>query len=361
MSPTVARLRLDYLATDDLANRLSQVPESVLGGFCFGHPSTALAAGDVPLLSVDMALASAEGAVCEIWRCDGALTSGRQGAIRYREGTHFLFGCVDLEEVRLDELRDVGPQSGRTPLQSATEAAYQAIFELLEGRDFPSILRAWNYFPEINAESDQIERYRQFNIGRQEAFLANKRPVVSNVPAACALGSAGGGLQIAFLATRETVVGIENPRQVSAYHYPSQYGPRSPTFARAALANLDGANVLFVSGTASIVGHQSLHIGDVAAQTRECLQNIAAVVGEANRVSGQARFRLDELAFKVYVRQMQHAAEVRRVMMDIIGAPVSALFLQADICRSDLLVEIEASGGHAVTPVCAISDAAGGE
>ena len=34
--------------------------------------------------------------------------------------------------------------------------------------------------------------------------------------------------------------------------------------------------------------------------------------------------------------------------MQFIGAPVSAVFLQADVCRADLLVEIEASGGHAI-------------
>lgn len=354
MSPAAAQLRVEYLAGDDLADRVRQRPDSVLGGFCFGRFARPLDSDGVPLLSVDMALPSADGAVCEIWHGDGALVSGRQGAIRYRQGATLLFACLDL-----NEQDDVAPQPGQTPLQAATEAAYQAVFKLLDERDFPTILRAWNYFPAINDESHQIERYRQFNIGRQQAFLAHNRPVASNVPAACALGTAAGGLQIAVMATRAKVVGIENPRQVSAYHYPSQYGPRSPTFARAGLVSLGGRDVLFVSGTASIVGHETLHIGDVAAQTRECLQNIAAVVSEANRVSGQARFRLDELAFKVYVRQLEHTAAVRRVMMDIIGAPLSALFLQADICRSDLLVEIEASGGHAMTPAGALTDAAG--
>ncbi|MFP5419170.1 MAG: hypothetical protein ACLGHA_08445 [Gammaproteobacteria bacterium] len=353
MNPAAAQLRVEYVAADGVAERVRRTPGSVLGGFCFGCSARPLDAGEVPMLTVDMALPSAAGAVCEIWHGDDALVSGRQGAIRYRQGATFLFACLDL-----DEPDDVAPQLGQTPLQAATEAAYRAVFELLDERGFPAILRAWNYFPAINAESHQIERYRQFNVGRQQAFLAHDRPVVSNVPAACALGSATGGLQIAVLATRAQVAGIENPRQVSAYHYPSQYGPRAPTFARGGLARLDGRDVLFVSGTASIVGHQSLHIGDVAAQTRECLRNIAVVVSEANRVSEQARFRLDELAFKVYVRQPDHAAEVRRVMTEIVGAPVSALFLQADICRSDLLVEIEASGGHAVTPLPVISLAA---
>lgn len=108
--------------------------------------------------------------------------------------------------------------------------------------------------------------------------------------------------------------------------------------------------MLFISGTASIVGHQTLHHGDVAAQTRECLHNIAAIVAEANRQAPDAGFRLDQLAYKVYFRHPENLATVRREMAQFIGAPVSAVFLQADVCRAELLVEIEASGGHASGP-----------
>jgi enamine deaminase RidA (YjgF/YER057c/UK114 family) len=281
-----------------------------------------------------------EEAICEVWHSPEPLESGRHGPIRYRQGETLMFGSVSLDEA--------APHDARAPLQTTTEAAYQAIFELLEARGYSTVLRFWNYFPAINRESHTMERYRQFNIGRQDAFLAHGRSVIDNVPAACALGSAGGGLQIAFLATRANVVGVENPRQLSAYHYPSQYGPRSPTFARAGRVKLGGRDMLFISGTASIVGHQTLHHGDVAAQTRECLHNIAAIVAEANRQAPGAEFRLDQLAYKVYVRHAENLATVRREMAQFIGAPVSAVFLQADVCRADLMVEIEASGGHAI-------------
>lgn len=345
MKPEAEMLRLEGLPASRLAGRTRDELGSVLGGVCFSHPALPVDTVDLPLLAVDMALPAAEDAHCEIWHSDEPLTAGQQGAIRYRQGETLLFGRMSLDEAAVE-----APQDGRSPLQAATAAAYRAIFGLLEARGYPSLLRVWNYFPAINAESHRIERYRQFNIGRQEAFLAHGRPVIDNVPAACALGSAAGGLDIAFLATRAKVVGIENPRQISAYHYPGQYGPRTPTFARAGLVNLGGREVLFISGTASIVGHQTLHHGDVAAQTRECLQNIVAVVDEANRVAPGAGFSLDTLAYKVYVRDMKDLATVRQAMTAFIGGPVAAVFLQADICRADLLVEIEASGGHATVP-----------
>lgn len=338
-------LRLEYLSASQLGQQDQDWRNSVLGGACFSHPAAAFDAVELPLLSVDMILPPGAEAFCEVWHCNEALQSGRHGDISYRQGDTLLFGCLSL-----DEADEPAPPSARAPLQKLTESAYQKIFELLEARGYQSVLRFWNYFPAINQTSHAMERYRQFNVGRQDAFLAQGRAVIGNVPAACALGSAGGGLHIAFLASRAVATGIENPRQVSAYNYPSQYGPRSPSFSRAGLSNLAGRDVLFISGTASIVGHQTMHNGDVTAQTRESLRNIAAVLAEANRVATCQHgdgFRLNDLAYKVYVRHPEDLAAVRREMEAFIGAPASAVFLQADVCRADLLVEIEASGGHA--------------
>jgi chorismate lyase/3-hydroxybenzoate synthase len=341
--PAEAILQLELVPASRLSRQIGDGPGSVLGGMCFSHAAVPPIAADLPFLAVDMGLLQGQEAMCEVWHSHEPLQSGRHGAIRYRQGDTLLFGCVSLDEA-------AAGADARTPLQAATEAAYQSVFELLETRGYNNVLRFWNYFPAINRESHGIERYRQFNIGRQDAFLAHGRSVVDKVPAACALGSAGGGLHIAFLATREKVVGVENPRQLSAYHYPSQYGPRSPTFARAGLVKLGGRDMLFISGTASIVGHQTLHDGDVLAQTRETLKNIEAIVAEASRLAPGAGFRLDQLAYKVYVRRPEDLDAVRREMAKFIGAPVSVVFLQADVCRASLLVEIEASGGHAVGP-----------
>ncbi len=338
-------LSLEYLPVNRIGHQGADWRSSVLGGACFSHPVIPVDEDDLPLMAVSMFPPPGEAAICEIWHSRETLVSGRHGDIRYREGATLLFGCLCLDESAGNAAADA---DARSPLQTLTEAAYQDIFQLLEARGFQSVLRFWNYFPAINQESHAMERYRQFNAGRQDAFLAQGRSVIGNVPAACALGSAGGGLHIAFLASRATASCIENPRQVSAYHYPSQYGPRSPSFSRAGLVELAGRDVLFISGTASIVGHRSMHAGDVAAQTRECLFNIASVVEEANRQAENAKFHLGGLAYKIYVRHANDIAAVRREIELFIGAPVPAVYVQADVCRADLLVEIEASGGHAI-------------
>jgi enamine deaminase RidA (YjgF/YER057c/UK114 family) len=150
-------------------------------------------------------------------------------------------------------------------------------------------------------------------------------------------------LQIYFIASHVRPLPIENPRQVSAFHYPSKYGPKSPTFARAVVLPIEPEPLLLISGTASIVGHESVHHGDVAAQTLETITNLSALVGAANQRIGRTAFSLDHLAYRIYIRRQADFATVRAVFETKLGAS-SRHEVRADICRPDLLVEIEASG-----------------
>jgi enamine deaminase RidA (YjgF/YER057c/UK114 family) len=102
--------------------------------------------------------------------------------------------------------------------------------------------------------------------------------------------------------------------------------------------------VLFVSGTASIVGHASMHPTDVVAQTRETMTNIKAVLAEANRLANQPGFDLSSLHYKVYVRYPAELEKIRTELTQCVGDTLKAVYLQADVCRQELLLEIEATG-----------------
>ncbi len=308
----------------------------VLGGALLG-PGLAVAP-DWPAQRLPAPLfGSAEPGWQEIWTYDGPpALDGRTGDIRWRRAGDLLYGVLEVDEAAF--------ASAERPLQAASEAAYRSLFALLDELGLPHLWRVWNYLAGINHETHGLERYRQFNIGRHEAFLACRRGAIGNVPAACALGLAAGPLSIAFLAADRPALPIENPRQVSAYHYPADYGPRSPTFSRAALAYPPGRELLLVSGTASIVGHQTVHPGDAAGQCRESLANIAALLAEAGR-RGRGTYALADLSYRVYVRHAADFPAIREVFAAACGT-AEAVFVQADICRADLLVEIEAMAAH---------------
>jgi enamine deaminase RidA (YjgF/YER057c/UK114 family) len=252
-----------------------------------------------------------------------------------------LFGRLVLAE---PASASSGPD-GPTVLQQVTAQAYAHVFAALDGLGYPNLLRIWNYFAEINRATPQGERYHEFNTARRQAFLRARRVIEGQVPAACALGSAPGSpLVIYFLASASAARSLENPRQVSAFRYPAEYGPDSPTFSRAVLAAPMSGNCLLTSGTASILGHSTAHGGNVAAQTRESISNIVELVAEANRVSGARRYSIEDLQYKVYVRHATDLSEIRRELVLLLPARCPITYLQADICRRDLLVEIEAVG-----------------
>ncbi len=285
-------------------------------------------------------LGSAAGSWQETWLAGQIVTCGNDEGVAWCRAGQLLYGVIDLDEA------DFPDQADCSPLQAASCEAYRRIFRLLDAQGLPHLWRVWNYLADINRESHGLERYRQFNIGRQDAFLEGRRGATGNVPAACAIGLAGGPLSIAFMAGDSPAVPIENPRQVSAYNYPADYGPRSPTFSRAALVYPPGQEIFFISGTASIVGHRTLHPDDVVAQTREALANIAAVVAEANRLCRGPAYVLDALSYRVYVRHAADFPRVRETLAPLIGTSAEIVYVQADICRHDLLLEIEAMASH---------------
>ena len=337
-----AGLHLDYVS---LAEYQAARWGDVLGVATFnGAPDSAPGAAEIPVAQVSTAVLPGSGHVYEVWRCDTPATSGRRHQVRFRGTADMLFGCIALTEAPV-ATATAGRGSQHSPLHQATTQAYREICATLDAENYPYLLRVWNYLPDINRDSHGTERYRQFNTARQQVLRECGRSLAGNVPAASALGAASDSpVVVYFLAGRTAPTFLENPRQVSAYHYPQQYGRHSPVFSRATLLRHSGGVALLISGTASIVGHRSLHIGDTAAQTRETLANIEALLAEANRVARGARFELGALAFKVYVRRPADLPVIKAELAAALGAGTKVIYLQADICRQDLLVEIEAAG-----------------
>ncbi len=344
----------------------------LLGGVCHGAPSVltaqrrsdpALNDGVLPVATPVLGQAPGGGDACLYRRIysDRPVQAGERGAIRFRTDGDFVFGVVQAETA----------PGERPHLEADARRVYDGIFELLRALGTAAPLRlwrVWNYLSDINRADGPLERYRQFNVGRAAAFDAHwawqraaglaDDAASQRIPAACGIGTVDGAppngstLAVAFLASALPFVQLENPRQVSAYRYPSAYGPASPTFSRAILAPIDppvgAASVqLYISGTASIVGHQTVHPGDAAAQCGESLRNIGVLLEQANRrlaPGAVAPLRIEQMDSLVYVRHERDFDAIRGIVAKAIGRDARVHYVQADICRDDLLVEIESTG-----------------
>jgi len=289
-----------------------------------------------PVVSSGLPVLGNGSALIELWLgCEPVVTS-QCGPFRIACDRAFFFAAAKLA---------LSPQDA---IAAPTRRLYEALTQALAASACPHLLRVWNVIPELNMREDLTppsapdhERYRQFCLGRHEGLLP--RLECERLPAASAIGSRGEGFALWLLAAREPGRQVENPRQLSAYRYPERYGPRSPSFARATLLAGAEDDLLFVAGTASIVGHESRHCGDDAdsarRQAEEALRNIDALLEQAIGAGMRRAHRGGWL--KVYLRDARHYPVVRETLARWApGIPV--LCLRADICRSDLNVEIEA-------------------
>lgn len=304
------------------------------GGFYFGEraPVESLPNGVVPLEMPVLGASNVAG--CEIWLSGSGASFEQVGNIRFvRDGT-MVFGYISL------------PEPLDANLEELTYSAYDEILQFVRTLGDQHLWRLWNYFRDINELTSGLERYRVFNIGRQRAYDSADDLLKVGMPAASAIGLRKGGLSVAFIAGKQQAQLIENPRQISAFKYPECYGPKSPSFSRAGLIDLGQSKLLLVSGTASIVGHESLNQDNPFAQTLTSLQNIQLVVSEAEKLAA-SRFSLQDMLYRVYVRNEVDCLSVENAFAEFFGDAsilMDVHYVLGDICRSELLVEIEASG-----------------
>lgn len=228
---------------------------------------------------------------------------------------------------------------------------YEIYLNFLELTKHWNLFRIWNYVPYINEETEGLENYKSFCKGRSlafETFYGQKFNV--KLPAASAVGINDNKLVLYFIAGKIPTTHIENPEQVPAFYYPSQYGPRSPSFARGTLVKQNGKWVGYLSGTASIKNHASVTLRNISEQFHTTFDNMKLVFERMGFLEGMNYYgSLPDPAkydrtFKVYLRHQEDADYIQNLFAQSIWASEDdhIIYLQADICRSELDIEIEA-------------------
>jgi len=306
------------------------LPRDVLGAVTFRdrplrhNDPRCVRVGLKPLLGAD---------VIEVWHASGPVNIGFDGIVRYAADPNHMLGAIEVDERRYGGVA------------AAAEAAYSALSRFVAGSRHPHLLRIWNYLDGINQGDGDNERYKLFCSGRAAGLRALNPMRDDRFPAATCIGRRDGDptLQVYWLAGRVPGVPLENPRQISAYRYPREYGPTPPSFSRAMLAS---DRLVFISGTASIVGHETLHLGDVRRQTDETFTNLANVLQRAAGLAPGITPRLGtESLLKIYLRDESLLPAVESLVRDHLPAHTPLVILHADVCRAELLIEVDCLHG----------------
>lgn len=331
LAARLPRLRVDYVAAS--ADQVL-ADDTVLAVFGFG--SAAPVHDDPRYLRI--ALEPYGVAPLEVWRGQAPVARGRDGEVRWADDGALLFGAIELDETRL--------AAGGGDIGAAAERAYTRLREFTAARGYPHMLRIWNYLDGITEGEADDERYKRFCVGRA---LGLGTVEAGTLPAATAIGRAQdqspSRLQVYWLAARQPGTPLENPRQLSAYRYPRQYGPQPPSFARAMLP--PGDLPLLLSGTAAITGHQSQHVDSTLAQLDETLANFDSLLdaARARRPSLPARFGAHS-PLKIYVRDRDDLPLIAAALEQRLAPTVPRLLLQATVCRRELRLEIDGCHGE---------------
>jgi enamine deaminase RidA (YjgF/YER057c/UK114 family) len=241
--------------------------------------------------------------------------------------------------------------------RKAAAEAFEKMAALLslEGLSFNNIVRQWNYIGNILEVHDGYQNYQVFNEVRSEYY--SKYRTVGGFPAATGIGMKHSGVYIDFCAISGNnnlmIKAINNPNQVNAYQYSQRVlkgfitkgksVKNPPQFERALFLNNHLSKTLFISGTASIIGQETIGKEDVIEQTLVTIENINKLKDGAyiGQVTGQELLSGKCAVIRVYIRNQNDFSEVRRICEEHFpGAP--SVFIESDICRDDLLVEIEA-------------------
>jgi chorismate lyase / 3-hydroxybenzoate synthase len=237
----------------------------------------------------------------------------------------------------------VGAGTGGAGLSSATQVIYDSLFRILDAAPELHLYRIWNYVPFINHETDGMENYRHFNVGRWDAFRMRFGDHCSpNMPAASAVGIEESAIVVAFLAGTAPVTYIENPEQVPAYDYPAAYGPRPPSFSRCAVVHDEtkATSTAYLSGTASVKGHTTVAADCLDTQLRTTIDNIGILRAQLNIPVNATDLTT---TWRAYVRDPDDAPRILELLCEALPSctPDNLNIVQASICRAPLRVEVE--------------------
>jgi enamine deaminase RidA (YjgF/YER057c/UK114 family) len=274
------------------------------------------------------------------------------------------FLAPDVVSVTYDGLRwihlgGITPPVGVTSSYEQSQHVFAEMANRLKfaGASFRDVVRTWLYTGNITCLENGIERYRELNRARTEFFEAQHAQACMPLgpdaeiryPASTGIGMASPNIDVGCLALQTIrrdvqLLTLENPRQTAAFDYDASFSIKSPKFSRAMAVVIGDYVTTWVSGTASIVDSESVYLGDAARQTEQTIDNIQNLIARENfarhGVLGAGAELSDLAKVRVYIKRLEDYEACREVCERRFGA-IPTIYAQADVCRPELLVEIE--------------------
>ncbi|MDO9633725.1 MAG: PTS cellobiose transporter subunit IIC [Paludibacter sp.] len=274
----------------------------------------------------------------------------------YKQKNKLHYLLIENEESRMLILDHVRSSSLISSVTEQSSEIFSIIESVLEDEQMQveNIIRQWNYIGDITEDEVGVQCYHAFNEARS-VFYDKGNWTCCGYPAATGIGMEMKGVFVSLIALQPkrqeiNIVAIDSPLQVAAHAYSDKVLVcteeksihATPKFERAKLLINHSGMLCFISGTAAIRGEESMRVLDVRLQTKQTIENIRYLIAEENlkRHGVERKPQWSFFGLRVYVKNITDISTVKSEL-EKLWADVTPLFVHADICRPELLVEIE--------------------
>lgn len=271
--------------------------------------------------------------------------------IRFAEMQGVVYGVVEGDGAKMIFIEGIPSSDFSASVRRQSEEVFGKLDTLLAAHGFAvdDIVRQWNYIGDIVGQREGKQNYQEFNDARSDYYA--KGTWQKGYPAATGIGSTEGIIVggIAFKCDSTAIYPIDNPLQVAAHIYSKNVliddaadaVKSTPKFERAKLIETARGAYCFVSGTAAIRGEESVDASSARRQTIRTIENINYLVSKENLERHGCRpYELECRFLQVFIKNAEDYAEVRAAVEEAYPG-VTTIYSIADVCRSELLVEIE--------------------
>ncbi len=281
--------------------------------------------------------------------------------INYRNNKGIFYTTINTKDYTQLFAGDISVEKLEQGYSVQADGAYRLMKQILasESMTFSNVIRQWNYIEGIlNINTETGKQYQNYQILNDvRAVYYSKERFEHGYPASTGIGMNAGGIILEFIAIKPNngvnIVPLKNPVQTDAYDYSQgvlvgnslmqENKKSSPKFERAKYISINEKKTIYVSGTASIRDEKTIGINDVRKQTEVTIENIANLVSKTNLNNAGISNNYKKISFsfiRVYVKNISEINAVKEICNAYYrNVPIN--YLVADICRDNLLVEIE--------------------
>lgn len=303
----------------------------------------------VPVTLIPQYILPNGGLSIEIYTLDG------DAEILINEQDGICYGTIESDTEKMLFVEGVPASDFSEGVQQQSQEVFAKLDNLLTSHGFAvdDIVRQWNYIGNIVGCRGGKQNYQEFNDARTRYYASGKWQ--NGYPAATGIGASGEGIIISAIAFKKAdadnrgIYPIDNPLQVAAHIYSKRVlidddknaMKSTPKFERAKLIETECGACCFVSGTAAIRGEESVDASSAKKQTIRTIENIEHLVSKENLVKfGCKPYDLKYAKLHIFIKNKEDYDEVREVVEQSYPQ-MPVIYSIADVCRSELLVEIE--------------------